>query len=438
MSPVLQRLADWELGWLLLLAPLFFFPRVSLSPLLIALPLLWGLRWLATGHIIPRTPLDGSILLLLLAVLVSQWATPYPTFSLAKVAGLLLSIALYYTLVERTRSQQGVWQSVLLFVLATCGLAAISLVGTNWTGKFLWLSAITGRLPRLLQGMPGTLPEGLNPNSIAGALLLTTPLLLMLLWHFRDKPLPVSSQWQPVARAFLWLSFLLIAMTLILTQSRGGYIGLGVGLLALLPRRRLTMLLGGGTLVLLVLVILTEGQLLQGYFDSTIEDPEVVEEQAQALDSLQGRQEVWQRAISTIEDFPLTGVGMGTFRRVGPALYPWVTLPADIDIGHVHNHLLAAAVDLGLPGLVAYLALWLGSAAMAWDIWRVAPASTERTLCLGIVAGLIAHFVWGMADANVLGSKGGFLLWLSLASLASLHRATIADFQTRTGEAVGE
>ena len=37
---------------------------------------------------------------------------------------------------------------------------------------------------------------------------------------------------------------------------------------------------------------------------------------------VESRIELWSRAISMIEDFPFTGIGMNNFRRVMPVMYP--------------------------------------------------------------------------------------------------------------------
>jgi O-antigen ligase len=50
--------------------------------------------------------------------------------------------------------------------------------------------------------------------------------------------------------------------------------------------------------------------------------------------------------------------------RVVPVLYPLFTVPLDSDIAHAHNIFLQTALDLGIPGLVAYLALLI-------EIWGI-------------------------------------------------------------------
>ena len=58
-----------------------------------------------------------------------------------------------------------------------------------------------------------------------------------------------------------------------------------------------------------------------------------------------------------LQDFVFTGIGIGNFNLVIPQLYPYITIPPGVDIPHAHNLLLQIGLDLGLPGLIAYLGL---------------------------------------------------------------------------------
>ena len=57
--------------------------------------------------------------------------------------------------------------------------------------------------------------------------------------------------------------------------------------------------------------------------------------------------------------------------------------------------------------------------------WQVARNGTGyRAVSLGILAGLVAHHVYGLADALALGSKPGLVFWLLLGLLAAMRRLT--------------
>src|SRR5262249_12513263 len=106
--------------------------------------------------------------------------------------------------------------------------------------------------------------------------------------------------------------------------------------------------------------------------------------------NVSGRIELWSRAIDGITDFPLTGMGMNSCRKVMPVLYPAFQVAPDFDIAHAHNHLLQAALDLGIPGLLAYLAVWVILAAMLAEVVRRAASPAHRSMASGLAAGFIA------------------------------------------------
>jgi putative inorganic carbon (HCO3(-)) transporter len=114
-------------------------------------------------------------------------------------------------------------------------------------------------------------------------------------------------------------------------------------------------------------------------------------------------------------------MSMNGFRRVVHILYPLFLISPATDIAHAHNQLLQTGLDLGLPGLVAYLALWWISAVLLWRSWRGAPDTAHRALVVGVAGALVASWIFGLLDAISLGAKPGFMWWLLLALLVALH-----------------
>jgi putative inorganic carbon (HCO3(-)) transporter len=108
-----------------------------------------------------------------------------------------------------------------------------------------------------------------------------------------------------------------------------------------------------------------------------------------------------------------------------PVLYPTFLTSPDFDVAHSHNHLLQAALDLGVPGLIAYLSIWIVIAALLIRVYTRGSEPQYRSMAGGLGAGLIAHFVFSMTDAIPLGAKVGVLFWLTLALVVSLHRVAV-------------
>jgi putative inorganic carbon (HCO3(-)) transporter len=204
--------------------------------------------------------------------------------------------------------------------------------------------------------------------------------------------------------------------TLVLTQSRGAWLGLlAVGALAAVwlaaGRWRwgwaaLLGLVGAAALGL----ALSQGQITEalGRLAGPLTDS-----------SLTSREEVWSRAMDAIGDFPLTGLGYNGFRRILPELYPTLLNPYNEEVAHAHNHWLQAALDVGLPGLIAYLALWLGAGAALLRAGRLTRDRELRRLATGLGVGFLAHNLYSLTDTIALGSKAGIFVWISLALAVS-------------------
>jgi putative inorganic carbon (HCO3(-)) transporter len=129
------------------------------------------------------------------------------------------------------------------------------------------------------------------------------------------------------------------------------------------------------------------------------------------------RKEVWHWALVAISDFPITGCGLGTFREVVRLLYP-ITVPLAYDIAHAHNIFLQTALDFGLFGLVAYLAMLQIAFSLGWKVAK--QQARFRPTVIGLLSGLTALHVYGLTDALSLGSKTGAVFWLLIGLLAAL------------------
>ena len=79
-----------------------------------------------------------------------------------------------------------------------------------------------------------------------------------------------------------------------------------------------------------------------------------------------------------------------------------------------------AAVDFGLPGLAAYMALLVSAFGMCLRLMRGDVSREVKTLATAIGVGLLAHQIFGLTDAITLGAKPGFIFWSFLGALAWL------------------
>ncbi|MEP6774410.1 MAG: O-antigen ligase family protein [Chloroflexota bacterium] len=424
-----------ELPILVLSLPLFLFTSPLTVLGLAVIPLVWGTRRLVRGYFLPSTPLDWPIALMSVMIPVGLLVSPYLSWGAGRAAFLIYSIALYYALVDWIIDRRTFDIALSVYVLAGGAMAVLALIGTDWQYKFPFLGDLTQALPHIANTLSRD-QTGFHPNIVAGALLwVVLPLLALLLLSARENRDPTP----PGSRLPTWLAnvsyqrlpvailLLLTAATLVLTQSRGAIASAaaGAGLLAWLrwPGFRLAIAIGVVVAVALVSVALTleisagKQAVAAGEFSVS------------AADNFAVRIDTWQSALRAISAHPVEGIGLDAFRHLLPTTYPAASIPDTYDIGHAHNQFLQAALDLGLPGLLAYLTLWIAAGRMLWIMLaHNTPLSTGSPspvyLVAGFAAALFASFLHGMMDVVVMVSKPGVLFWAMLAFVTALWRLT--------------
>ena len=466
---------------LLAATPFLLFPTAERSPIMLVVPALWLVAWLAGREPLPRTPLNAALLLMFCMVLVSLWATYDVVISLPKISGMVLGIGVFFAVAREAGRPRGWILSLLAFLGIGLGIAALGVFGARWfTSKITLFNALTARLPRFITGLQGA-ESGLHPNEVVGALIWVLPLMMAISVALFFLPRPPHRPafgagknrdasahrkdwrekvrgWRLVGVTILCLAAtFFVAAVFLLSQSRGGYIGLALTLpvlilIALPPRWRWY------SLALLALLAIVLGVLLASRGEAAriwVMGSDLASDPALSLDTLEGRLEIWSRAIYGIQDFPLTGMGMNAFRKVVSVLYPLFTISPEFDIAHAHNEFLQAALDLGIPGLVAFIALYIVAFWMLTDVWRAtrhlqlntdnwslitakSPKGDHcevpeggslrsprrgftRSLTLGLGGGLLAHLLYGLTDAVALGAKPGVLFWMLLGLIAGLY-----------------
>ncbi len=203
------------------------------------------------------------------------------------------------------------------------------------------------------------------------------------------------------------LALLLMLAAIFLSQSRGPWLGLGLGLfvwtvgLFIVERHRAWAIVTAIVGLLLVVFLIVFN--LAGSPLAPLRQVPYVGRLGQLLETQTGtgkvRLLIWQGALHlAIADPMRTAVGYGpeTMIYVFGRVYP-------PELGHyeartavpdrAHNALLDAQVNTGLMGLLAYLSLFGTLIAAGLRAVRVTPDRKSRVILLGILSALVAHFV---------------------------------------------
>jgi putative inorganic carbon (HCO3(-)) transporter len=362
---------------------------------------LWLLRLIADRRFTTRTPFDPGIALLFLATLVSLWLTAAGQPTTTQVLRIWASIFLLYAVVNWATSRSRLRTVVVILILSGIAIATLALIGVDWAFDKLPIipASIYDHLPSLLPGV-------FHRNVMAGYLVLLLPVnLALILFSWRRFSTPY--------RITLLLGAMVMSIVLLLSQSRGALIAFGAVLVLLVvlrwPRTWPLIPLGvlGGVILLLYVGVERVTDLLSA---------------GVSLGGFTGRFEYWSRAIYIIQDFPWTGVGLGLFLPVVDAMYPFfIHEPASIP--HAHNILLQVTVDLGIPGLVAWLSVFLGVVLLAWRLYRDSRRRGDPYLA-GLGAGLllsqVALLAHGMFDAVTWGlMRLAPMVWLVWGTAAA-------------------
>ena len=126
------------------------------------------------------------------------------------------------------------------------------------------------------------------------------------------------------------------------------------------------------------------------------------------------REPWWKIGFQTVKDHPFSGIGLN-----------WMRKSNGIDSTHVHNHFLHTAAELGIPALIAYLAILIGAVYMAYYVWNKSNIGWMRIAARGLACGQIAHIIFGIGDSISLGAKPGVFFWFSLGLITAIYNFTL-------------
>ncbi|HUS14480.1 MAG TPA: O-antigen ligase family protein, partial [Chloroflexia bacterium] len=353
----------------------------------------WGVRTL------PWTAADLGLAALLGTGLASTKISVTPALTQEHLGYLLAEILACHTVAAWARTTRRLRQVAWGLLATGAALGAVGGASALRGGRV----ALPGGL---LQWLPFAIQDTMNKNVLGGTLAVLLPLGCGL-WLA-----------QPSLSREGILALLGTGLTgagLALSQSRGAYLAAGAGLAVMLTLYlwrwvRWAWLAGG---------LGVAGLAFSGRLAPLLAD-------VLRFDSLGGpevRLEVWSRALAAIHDFPFTGVGLGSFPVVIPALYPYLDATPGRVIPHAHNVLLQAGVDLGVGGLIGCVAVLLAAAARGITAWRAAERGGARApalLLLGALGALTAFLVDGIPDAVTWGTKPAFLAWAALGLLCAI------------------
>jgi putative inorganic carbon (hco3(-)) transporter len=333
---------------------------------------------------------------LALAVIATLWLIVPPTWDLRKIAfreyrWTIMAPLLYFGLVLRwARVERDVWRIVASWLVAS------TLVSREGVEQFLagetWSMEGVGRVSSVY---PSATAFGIY---VGRGLSLAAVLAIFL-----------PAAWRGWRIACMLLSAVM-ALGLVLSFTRGAWIGVfaGLGVAALIARHHMLLagLAAGAVMALAALATLSSAGIdrIRSMFDFSTQDNTGV-----------ARGQIWSAALRILGDNPVTGIGQDQLIYQDPSY--GVPQLRFFQTSHPHNWVFDFWLRLGVPGL-----LWI-IVALGWfflmgtRLWNRLKGTALGALALGLVASMVDFAVHGLLDMAYFTMDLAVTFWLSVALL---------------------
>jgi O-antigen ligase len=249
-----------------------------------------------------------------------------------------------------------------------------------------------------------------DPMTFAQSFALPVCLLLgITVVNFRAWP--KSMKW------FVSLTLFLAVLGLVLTFTRGVWIGLLFGILVtLLAYRPKYFAVVFATILVCGLTAYQSSEVIRWRVDRTWQEAGGASE----------RKLLWQAHFLEFKENPIFGLGYGQNGKLLPEAYAKLGIPADTLVSHAHNQYIHLAAGTGLLGLACYLFIWFFILRLLWRLWKRPDLdSWDQGIVLGAAMAMLTFLVAGLTEANFEHSKVRFMvmiLWSYVIYLGKEYR----------------
>ena len=393
----------------------FYWPRMISQALVVLILVGWLCSKLSPvwpwcrQQVWPATPLDRPLLASLGVVLLATAFSRHPRLNMESVPLIIAYALAFWFLYEQVQAGWFFDLAVKSLLVVGAIVSLFSFIGLIW-----WYLGYPGgpAWPQLDLGIIPPFPRlgslG-GPNHLAGFLAPLVALTLALGLR--------SGTW--LRWLALWAFCLFMTALVVLTQSRGGLVGMMAGLGVVVvgswprlaqrwPRLRPTRwrsTAAGIALFGICALLMVKVYQLRGI--------------GKGIARIAGethRLEMWTVALRIATQYPLLGVGPGAFA--------WAYLQYR-DANHffmptsqAHNISLHILATLGIPGVLTHVWLAVALTMTAWRLWRTEQDSDQQWVRLGAMAGLVAITTHGLFDALCLEFPAVSLLAVMLTAFA--------------------
>ena len=335
-----------------------------------------------------RTPFDEMIALLVILSAASIGVAPDKDFSFYNYYHLMgRYILIYYLVINNLNTLEQlkrlIWSIMASAVIVTCYGFYQYVHGVD-ISAFQWVDG--EQFPELKVRIFSTLQ---NPNLLAGFLVVVMSLAVGIGLHTENIP----------GKVLLFVLVAVLGICLVLTYSRGAWLSV-VAVTALCGRLYNRKVLWVFLVIPVLALVCHDGVMerLLSIFNPT--------DTSSTL-----RIALWESTVAMILDKPLLGIGWGSYWLVYPDYDFFLNNPA-ATIVHAHNMYLHIAAEIGIPGLMVFLAIIYGHTRKAIQVLAQTQNTWVAGVMLGTVAAVLGLAVNGFTDYIMFNVQMSMLFWL--------------------------
>jgi O-antigen ligase len=340
--------------------------------------------------------LELPLLLLLVLGTASTFFSIYPEQSKRELGFFFCCLSIYFLSLNFFSNRKRIYFLSLIIVTSGVCLSLLGLFSYAYSmGTSFWKGALSSTY--------------VNHNHFAGYLELCLPLALGLTGYVTEKG----------KRAILILGIVLMIVSLILTLSRGGWIGAGLSLffMAYLAKKRgiLSKKMWIGAVIWLTLftaAVFGLNPIMErlSTFDNIFRDPI----------NFDSRIKVWEGTLEVIRDRPLLGTGMGTFAYAFPS-----HRPAGINCRYLyaHNDFLHFTSEMGIFFLPLFFWTMFSALRMGINTFFKSESRLKRGVSLGCSTGILAIFIHSISDFNLHIPANALLFFVFLGMIGVVRKS---------------
>lgn len=386
-----------ETGIIALFVALPFTPTMLLAGLVIVTAISLFIKVIRKKRLIKITPIDITVIAFCIFIISGGLISVDMMSSIPKMLVFVCFISMYFIIKNIIRSEQLAVCCVRSLTVGAVGVSVFGFfqyffgsVSTIWQDAEMF-SDIRGRAVSTFE----------NPNVLGEYLILVTPVIFAMCAaskHARTK-----------FRYFV--AFMLCSSCLILTWSRGAWLGFIAAVL-------LFILLSSHKTLACTLLGIPALCLVASLFIDTSVINRFLSIGNTADSSTLYRFHIWEGTLGMLSDTWLYGIGIGT--EAFSSVYPRYALAGTEVAPHSHSLYLQITSEMGIFALVIFLLFCVTLVSMVLATLKNSSAKNLKFILIGLFCGVCAFLVQGFTDYVWYNYRIFLLFWAVVGLCAAL------------------